>query len=183
MKKLSDFFYARANGYLVLGFLALQFTFSGAILPYFQKQFDPELNRGLMDLSFGFTPEKGYSIIESYGEKGREVYLFVESFVDVIYPIAYTIAFILLVSFLFKKNGWNKQRYAILNIIPIGGLIFDLFENFGIVQMLRVFPEKIVFWATFASNSGLIKWIFAGITVLMVLCGLIGWGMRALKNR
>lgn len=183
MKKLSNFFYSRASGYLVLGFLALQFTFSGAILPYFQKQFDPELNRGLMDLSFGFTPEKGYSIIESYGEKGREIYLFVESFVDVIYPIVYTIAFILLVSFLFKKNGWNMQRIGILNVIPIGGLVFDLFENFGIIQMLRNFPEKVDFWAAFASNSGLIKWIFAGITVLMVLCGLIGWVIKIVKNR
>lgn len=183
MKKLSKFFYAKASGYLVLVFLALQFIFSGAILPYFQKQFDPELNRGLMDLSFSFTPEKGYSIIESYGEKGRDVYLFVESFVDVIYPIAYTIAFILLVSFLFKKNEWNMQRFAILNVIPIGGLVFDLFENLGIIQMLRVFPEKIDFWATFASNSGLIKWIFAGITVLMILCGLVSWGIKATKNR
>lgn len=75
------------------------------------------------------------------------------------------------------------QRTGILNVIPIGGLIFDLCENYGIVQMLRVFPEKVDFWATFASNSGLIKWIFAGITVLMVLCGLVGWGIKALKNR
>ncbi|GGD53643.1 hypothetical protein GCM10011514_17220 [Emticicia aquatilis] len=183
MKKLSNFFYTRASGYLVLGFLALQFTFSGAILPYFQKQFDPELNRGLMDLSFGFTPDKGYSIIESYGEKGREIYLFVESFVDVIYPIIYTLSFIMLVSFLFKKNQWQMQRFSVINVIPIGGLIFDLCENYGIVQMLRAFPEKVEFWATFASNSGLIKWIFAGITVLMVLCGLVGWAIKALKNR
>ena len=182
MEKLSNFFYNRANGYLVLGFLALQFTFSGAILPYFQKQFDPELNRGLMDLSFGFTPEKGYSIIESYGEKGREVYFFVESFVDILYPIAYTIAFILLISFLFKKNGWN-QKLGMLNILPILGMIFDMFENFGIIQMLRAFPEKVDSWATFASNSGLIKWGFAGITVLLALSGLIGWGIKKLKGK
>ena len=75
------------------------------------------------------------------------------------------------------------QRIGILNVIPIGGLVFDLFENFGIVQMLRSFPEKVDSWATFASNSGLIKWIFAGITILMVLCGLVAWGIKALKNR
>jgi hypothetical protein len=181
MKKLSNFFYTQANGYFVLGFLALQFTFSGVILPYFQKQFDPELNRGLMDLSFGFTSEKGYSIIESYGENGRKVYLFVESFVDILYPITYTIAFILLVSFLFKKNGWN-QKLAVLNILPILGMLFDMLENFGIIQMLRNFPEKVDFWATFASNSGLVKWFFAGITVLMALSGLIAWGIKALKK-
>ncbi len=136
-----------------------------------------------MDLSFGFTPEKGYSIIESYGEKGREVYFFVESFVDILYPITYTIAFILLISFLFKKNGWNMQRFAILNVLPLACLLSDLLENFGIIQMLRSFPERVDFWAVFAANSGLIKWVFAGITVLIVLVSLGSWGIKALKNR
>lgn len=180
MKKLSDFFYSRTNGYLVLGFLAAQFTFSGAILPYFQKQFDPQLNRGLMDLSFGFTPEKGYSIIESYGEKGREVYLFVASFIDVLYPIAYTTAFILLLSFLFKKNGWN---FGSLNLLPLGCLVFDLCENFGIVKMLEAFPEKVDFWANFSSNLGMLKWVFAGITVIVVLISLVLWGVNALRKK
>ncbi|AFK02548.1 hypothetical protein Emtol_1399 [Emticicia oligotrophica DSM 17448] len=183
MKKLSDFFYARTNGYLVLGLLALQFAFSGAILPYFQKQFDPELNRGLMDLSFGFSAERGYQIIESYGENGRAVYLLVESLIDVVYPIIYTLSFIMLISFLFKKNGWEKQRLAFLNVIPIGGLTFDLLENTGIIQMLRAFPERVDFWAAFASNNGLIKWFFAGITLLTVLSALGAWGVKALKNR
>lgn len=180
MKKLSDFFYSKANGYLVLGFLAAQFTFSGAILPYFQKQFDPELNRGLLDLSFGFTPEKAYSILESYGEKGREVYLFVESFVDIVYPITYTTAFILLLSFLFKKNSWNVGS---LNLLPLGCLVFDLCENLGIIKMLNTFPEKANFWANFSSNLGMAKWVFAGITVIVVLITLVMWGANSLRKK
>lgn len=175
MKKLSAFFYNRTNGYLVLGFLAIQFVFSGAILPYFQKQFDPDLTRGLMDLSFGFTPGRGYSILESYGEEGRKVYFFVESFVDIIYPVVYTTAFILLLSFLFKKNNWNIRKAGLLNIIPLPGMVFDMLENFGILQMLRAFPEKVEFWAKFASNAGLIKWSFAGATIVLVLVSLIVW--------
>ena len=62
-------------------------------------------------------------------------------------------------------------------------MIFDIFENFGIIQMLRTFPGKVDFWATFASNSGLVKWSFAGITVLMALCGLIGWAIKSFKNQ
>jgi hypothetical protein len=180
MKKLSDFFYKQANGYLVLAFLAAQFTFSGVILPYFQKQFDPELNRGLMDLSFGFSAEKGYNILESYGEKGREVYFFVESFIDVIYPITYTIAFILLLSFLFKKNNLNL---GLLNLLPLGCLIFDLGENFGIVKMLKAFPERVDFWASFSSNVGMVKWVFAALTVLIVLGSLLMWSINALRKR
>ena len=180
MKKLSDFFYSKANGYLVLGFLAAQSVFSGAILPYFQKQFDPEMNRGLMDLSFGFTPEKGYSILESYGEKGREVYLFVESFVDIVYPLIYTTAFILLLSFLFKKNGCNLGS---LNLLPLGSLAFDLCENFGIVKMLNAFPEKANFWAAFSSNLGIVKWVFAGLTIIAILISLVMWGVNALRKK
>lgn len=183
MTKLSNYFYNRTNGYLVLGFLAMQFVFSGAILPYFQKQFDPDLSRGLMDLSFGFTPERGYSILESYGEEGRKVYQFVESFVDIIYPIIYTTAFILLISFLFNKNNWNARKVGILNIVPLAGMVFDMLENFGIIQMLRAFPEKVDFWAKFASNAGLIKWGFAGITILLVLGGLIVWILSLLRKK
>lgn len=183
MKKVSTFFYNRANGYLTLGFLAMQFAFSGAILPYFQKQFDPDLTRGLMDLSFGFTPERGYSILESYGEEGRKVYFFVESFVDIIYPIIYTTAFVLLVSFLFKKNNWNTGKIAILNIVPLAGMVFDMLENFGIIQMLRAFPEKVEFWAKFASNAGLVKWGFAGITILLALGGLIFWLISLVRKK
>ncbi|MFN3850010.1 MAG: hypothetical protein ACK4NY_11300 [Spirosomataceae bacterium] len=181
MKKLSSFFYEKTNGYLVLGFLALQFIISGVVLPYFQKQFDPGLSRGLMDLSFGFTPEKGYEIIESYGEEGRKVYLFVESFIDVIYPIIYSTAFVLLLSFLIKKNDWKSYFY--INLIPYGSLVFDLLENLGIVIMLKSFPERANFWANLASNSGLLKWLFAGITLLLVLINLIMWGIKKIKKQ
>ncbi len=183
MKKLSNFFYVRTNGYLVLGFLALQFLFSGLILPHFQKQFDPQLNRGLMDLDFGFSPEKGYNIIESYGEQGRKVYFFVESFVDVLYPIVYTAAFVLMISFLFKKNGWNIRKIAILNILPLAGMGFDMLENFGIVQMLRAFPERVDFWARVASNAGIVKWAFAVMGILLFLVSLVGWVARAVKSK
>jgi uncharacterized membrane protein YbaN (DUF454 family) len=183
MKKLSTFFYVRSNGYLVLGFLALQFIFSGVILPYFQKQFDPDLSRGLMDLSFGFTPERGYGIIESYGDEGRKVYFFVESLIDVLYPIIYTTAFLLLTSFLFKKNGWSNGKYALLNLLPVGSLIFDLLENLGIVQMLKAFPEKADNWAMIASNAGLIKWFFAGTTLLLVIVSLIAWLVISVKKK
>lgn len=181
MKKLSNFFYVRTNGYLALGFLALQFLFSGLILPHFQKQFDPQLNRGLMDLDFGFSSEKGYSIIESYGEQGRKVYFFVESFIDVLYPIVYTAAFVLMISFLFKKNSWNIGKIALLNILPLAGMVFDMLENFGIVQMLRAFPEKVDFWANFASNAGIVKWSFAVIGMLLFLVSLVGWGVKVVK--
>ena len=181
MKKLSDFFYNRTNGYLVLGFLALQFVFSGLLLPYFQKQFDPNLNLGLMDLNFGFTPEKGYSIIESYGENGRKIYLFVESFIDILYPIVYTTGLILLLSFLFKKNAFTK--YRLLNILPFGGMVFDMGENFGIVQMLKAFPEKVDFWAKFASNSGMIKWLFFVTASVIVLISLVMWAVKSLPKK
>lgn len=181
MKKLSSFFYEKTNGYLVLSFLALQFIISGVILPYFQKQFDPELNKGLMDLSFGFTPERGYEIINSYGEDGRRVYFFVESFIDVIYPIIYSTAFVLLISFLMKKNQWKS--YLTINLIPYGSLVFDLLENLGIVIMLKSFPERVDFWAKLASNAGIAKWFFAGVTLIVVFINLISWGINVIKKK
>jgi hypothetical protein len=180
MKKISDFFYKRSNGYAVLGFFALQMLFSALILPHYQKQFDSNLNLGLMDLSFHFSPEKGYSIIESYGNTGREVYRFTESCIDILYPIAYTLSYILLLSFLFKKNGWNLGKW---NLITLGAMVCDLCENFGIVQMLKVFPEKVDFWANFASNAGVLKWLFFGITIILFLASLVMWIVKMVKKK
>jgi hypothetical protein len=180
MNKLSNFFYEKTSGYLVLSFLALQFIISGLILSYFQKQFDPELNKGLMDLSFGFTPERGYKIIKSNGEEGRKIYLLVESFVDIIYPIVYSTAFVLLISFLIKKNGWDI--YKNLNLLPYGSLIFDIIENVGIIKMLTEYPQMSNFWASNASYAGMLKWVFAGLTLAIVLICLIMWGIATIRK-
>jgi hypothetical protein len=48
--------------------------------------------------------------------------------------------------------------------------------------MLKAFPEKVDFWAKFASNLGLLKWGFFGISLTITLISLVMWRVMALKK-
>lgn len=52
-----------------------------------------------MDMRFGFTENDVLSFFTLLGAEGRSVYLFVESVVDVLYPLAYTGFSVLVLSF------------------------------------------------------------------------------------
>lgn len=180
--RISGFFYRNATGRNVLIFIILQMLISAVVLPRLQDSFDPDRTKGLMDLSIGFTPDRGYEIIDSYGEEGRKSYLMGEIIIDVIYPIIYSIAFTLLVSFIFKKVFQSGQLIYKLNVLPLFCALFDFIENAGIVRMLTAFPERADQAAQLASGAGLLKWAFTGITIILFLTGLIAWAIKGFRK-
>jgi hypothetical protein len=62
--------------------------------------------------------------------------------------------------------------------VPFGGWLFDLLENLGIVAMLSVHPATPAALAWISATFTLIKWLFAGATIIFILIGLV----MALKN-
>ncbi len=179
--RLSDFFYKITSGRNVLIFILLQMIIASVILPAMQNRFDPDRNRGLMDLTPGFSPDQGYQFLESYGETGREAYLFTEWAVDIIYPVIYSIAFSLLLSLVFKKAFVPGQFISRLNILPLAAALGDFIENAGIITMVKAFPARADTAAVIASYGGLFKWGSTFLTVILLLAGLVGWAFRKKK--
>ena len=87
--KLSAILRKFASGWLVLVFLAGEIFFNAVILPAQQAK----METGPIDLNLFYTPEKVYSMVESYGEAGRANYRLFELTGDIIYPIVYTLFF------------------------------------------------------------------------------------------
>ena len=58
-------------------------------------------------------------------------------------------------------------------------MVLDLLENTGIRRMIQSFPEHNDAAAHLASTAGMLKWCSVGLTLALILAGLIGW---ALKN-
>lgn len=183
MDKLTTFVYNRTNGYLVLGLIAFVMCFSAIIFPHQQKQFDPDGSLGTLDLKFGFTVQEGVELFEKYGENGRAVYQFTESVIDYIYPVIYTIEMIFLLAFLFKKNKWSQKFLSVLIITAVVAMLADMCENYGIIQMLKSFPNPNEAMANFGSNAGKIKWIALGVMMLVNIFGLLSWGWRSLLKK
>ncbi|HMB22467.1 MAG: hypothetical protein ACM33V_03670 [Chloroflexota bacterium] len=180
LTRISGLLKKYANGWIVLVFFAGEMLFNAVILPNQQAKIEAASGgAGPIDLQLFYTPEKVYSMIEAYGDTGRSLYRTVELTVDIIYPIVYTLFFALFVTWLFQRGFAADSKMQKWNVIPLGAWLFDLLENIGIVTMLSIYPSTPAALAWLTALFTLVKWLFAGATVLLMLTGLV----MALKNR
>jgi hypothetical protein len=179
LNKISELFRKYASGWLVLLFFAGEMLFNAVILPSQQAKIEAASGGiGPIDLQIFYTPEKVYSMVAAYGETGRADYRTFELTGDIVYPIIYTLFFALLITWLFRRGFAANSPLQKLNVVPVGGWLFDLLENLSIVTMLSIYPSTPSALAWIAAIFTLVKWLFAGATILLILLGLV----MALKN-
>ncbi len=180
LHNISEKFYKWANGWVVLILVALDMFFAGFVMPFIgglmqdgTGQIQP------LDLMLFATPDKTFAMIERYGDSGRVFYRNVELTADIAYPIVYFFAFSLLISWLFKRGVSPASNLRKWNIVTLGAFVFDLLENATIVTLLSIFPSQpvILGWLLFIFTA--IKWLFAGVSILLILLGLV----LAIKNK
>lgn len=181
LAKLSGKLREYAKDWLVLVLLVLDMLFNALVLPgTLARMEDVSGGTGPLDLEFfGYSAEKAYRMIESYGEAGRAAYRTFELTGDIAYPIVYTLFFSLAITWLFQRGFAPDNSMQRLNVMPFGAWLFDLFENLGIVAMLSVFPATPALLAQVTSVFSVIKWLFAAVSIVLTLVGLV----MALKNR
>jgi len=179
LDKISETLTRYANGWVVLVFFAGEMLFNALILPNQQAKLEAASGGiGPIDPQIFYTPEKVYSMVAAYGEAGRANYRTFELTGDIIYPIIYTLFFALLVTWLFQRGLASDSPVQKLNIVPLGSWPFDLLENLGIVTMLSIYPSTPAAAAWLTAMFTLVKWIFAGITIVLILIGFV----MAFKN-
>ncbi len=179
LDKLSATLRKFASGWLVLVFLAGEIFFNAVILPAQQAK----METGPIDLQLFYTPEKVYSMVESYGEAGRSNYRLFELTGDIIYPIVYTLFFSLAITWLFQRGFASNSTMQKYNVVPFGAWLFDLFENLGIVTMLSVFPSTPALLAWVTAVFTFIKWMFAIASIVLILTGLVKAAMNGFKKQ
>lgn len=184
LKKISETIRKYANGWLVLILFAGEAFFNAVILPNQQAKMEASSGGiGPIDLQLFYTPEKVYSMVESYGEAGRASYRTFLLTGDIIYPIVYTLFFSLFITWLFQRGFPPKSKMQALNVVPLGGWLFDLLENLGIATMLSVFPSTPDALAWITAIATLIKWLFAAATIVLMLVGLVKAVMNGFKKQ
>ena len=75
------------------------------------------------------------------GESGRRAYLYGQIPFDLVYPGLYGIGFCLVFAWLLNRTGKLKGFLIYLCLLPVIAGFFDYCENFGIIAMLKSFPE------------------------------------------
>ena len=180
LDRLSAALHRYARGWLIFILFLLDMFFNLFVLPMAQALIKGDAGGpGPLDLRFFTPPAKMFEIIGQYGEYNRIFYRNVELTADILYPIVYTLFFSLLISWLFQRGFASASRMQKWNVLPFGAWLFDLLENVGIVILLAVYPSTPVILALLTTLLTMIKWGFAGGSMLLVAVGL--W--MAAKNR
>jgi len=124
-----------------------------------------------IDLQFAYTPERAYELINSYSDKTRDIYARGEMTLDVAYPIVYTL-FMSVTLMLLYPGKWK------IAWLPYVIFVVDMFENTGIVIMLKNYPDQLrsVAWATSVFSTA--KWMLVLVVVLLIFYGLITKGLQ-----
>ena len=180
LNNISEKFYKWANGWVVLLFFVLDMFFAGFVMPLIGGLM--KNGTGLeqpLDLMIFATPDKIFNMIETYGDSTRMFYRNVELTADIVYPIIYTLAFGLLISWLFKRGFDSNSSMRKYNVAPVFAFVFDMFENLNIVTLLTMHPAQptMLGWTLFIFTT--VKWLFAGVSIILILVGLV----MALKNK
>ena len=180
LNTISEKFHSWATGWRVLILFLADLLMMGYIMPVAGAILALAANNSVMplDLMFFYTPEKAFAMIEKYGEAGRSIYFKIELTADIIYPIIYTLFYGLLISWLFQRGFKPDSPMQKWNLMPVGAWFFDLLENIGIVSMLSMYPSQPAALAWLTMFLGTVKWVFAFISIGLILIGLV----RALMN-
>lgn len=173
-----------ASGWLVLVFLAGEVFFNAVILPAQSAKIAAGSGGlGPIDLQLFYTPAKVYGMIEAYAPELRTSYRTFEMTGDIIYPIVYTLFFSLLITWLFQRGFPSNSGMQKFNVVPFGAWLFDLLENICIVTMISIYPATPAGLAWLATICTLIKWLFAGASIVLMLIGLVKAIMNGFKKQ
>jgi hypothetical protein len=180
LNRISEKFHSWATGWRVVLLMVAEALMAGFVMPAAAGIMALAANNSVLplDMMFFYTPDTAFAMIEKYGQAGRAIYMRIELTADIIYPIIYTLFFGLLISWLFQRGFKPESSMQQMNLMPLGAWFFDLLENLGAVSMVSMYPAQPTILAWLTMLSGLVKWAFATISIVLVLVGLV----RALLN-
>jgi hypothetical protein len=180
MRKLHSALQASANE-RTIGAAIFIYAMFAAILNVGGADLERRAGGPVLDLRQFFTAEEAYAVLTAYGEEGRSLYLKLE-LVDLVYPIAYSVLFALILSYLLKRALPAESALQRLSLLPFAALGMDYFENAGLITMCATYPER---WPRLGAAAGIFnagKWLLVASCLLLIMGGVIGWTVRSLRG-
>ena len=86
----------------------------------------------------GYTLEEAIGVLHYYGTEGRRVYRLLESTVDLVFPLIYSVMLAIAIA-----GGVRVTTPALrpLIYVPFAGALFDIAENISVIMMINRFPD------------------------------------------
>lgn len=169
LNKVSNWFYQRVNWKWVAAAVVVFACFIVLILPWQAAKSEEATGGGQSpDSSFLYTADDLYQMAEQYGEAGRSAYIYARFTFDLIWPLAYLLLLVVLLSVLYRVLP-VKSRWRWVNLIPVLGWAMDMLENIGASLIMYRYPERTTVLAELTPVFTLLKWclIYASFAALV----------------
>ena len=122
-------------------------------------------------------------LFSSLGENGRKTYLTNQIPVDMIYPLLFALTYCLLLAYILKKLDKLIVPFTYLCLLPIIAGIADYLENFGIITMLKSYPDLTEIAVKTTNSFSLIKSISTSVFFIVLIIVLIILGFKAINRK
>lgn len=184
MNSLTKFINGKNSGKKVLGlFIITNAVYVFMLTVTIPKTMEFSNGMKLLDMMpMGYDLNYVNELFKSLGENGQKVYLTNQIPVDMIYPLLFGLTYCLLLAFFLKKLNKLNTPLIYICFIPIIAGIADYFENFGIIAMLKTYPELTEVAVKTTSSFSLIKSILTSVFFIVLITMLIILGIKFVRR-
>lgn len=143
----------------------IAFSFSALIKAEEKLKLETET---MLDKRIWYSPKDVHDFFQQIDKtpEGINIYIWMHTFPDVIFPLAYGTFFGTLIFYLYDATiDWKLA-------IPVLATVFDLGENFTTVSMAKSYPEISTFLSWLACGCTSIKWTMFALSIIFILIGL-----------
>jgi hypothetical protein len=185
MKRFTKIIEKNISGKKVLGlFILTNVVYLFMLLVTIPKTMKFSNGMKLLDMMpTGYDLNYVNRLFNSLGEKGRESYLTSQIPVDMIYPLLFGLTYCLLLAYFLNKLNKLYLPFTYLSLLPIIAGIADYMENFGIISMLKSYPDINAMAVKTTNYFSIVKSISTSIFFIILLAVLIILGVKAIKEK
>jgi len=180
MKRFTNLIARNIAGKKVLGlFILTNIVYAFMLIVPIPKTMEFSGGMKLLDMMpTGYDLNYVSELFSSLGENGRDSYLSNQIPVDMIYPFLFGLSYCLLLAYFLNKLNKLNSPYTYLCLLPIIAGIADYLENFGIIALLKSYPELSELVVKTTNSFTLVKSISTSIFFVVLIIILISLGYK-----
>lgn len=184
MKKLQSIIERNLNGKkIVFLFLLTNLIYALMLIVTIPKTMAFSNGLKLLDMMpTGYDSDYINTLFKTLGDSGREVYLYNQIPVDMIYPLLFGVSYCLMLAYFLNKLNKLKGPLFYLCLVPLIAGLFDYLENIGIITMLIKYPNNSQSLMNLTSLSTIVKSMATTVYFLCLMITLIIVGIKKLKS-
>ncbi|MGB3636485.1 MAG: hypothetical protein WBA39_02685 [Rivularia sp. (in: cyanobacteria)] len=137
----------------------------------------------LLDMMpLGYDAEYVNTLFTTLGQTGRNIYLYRQIPMDMIYPLLFGISFSLLLAYFLNKLNKLKTPFLYLCLLPMLAAMADYAENIGIITLLNDYPEISKNTVTMTNSFSLLKSSCTTLSFVVLIFVLLTLGIKSFRK-